>query len=42
MCGYFSTGFIDFKSKGKISLEHTNLFCPNYHEKKQTNKKKIK
>ena len=40
MCGYFSIGFIDFMSKGKSSLEHKNLFCPNYYESKRTNKKR--
>ena len=26
MCGYFCTGFIDFRLKGKSLLEYTNVF----------------
>ena len=33
MCGYFSTGFIDFMLKGKSLLDYTNLFFPNDYEK---------
>ena len=33
MCEYFCIGFIDFMLKGKIFLDYTNLFCPNYDEK---------
>ena len=33
MCGYFCIGFIDFMLKGKILLEHTNLFSSNDYEK---------
>ena len=33
MCGYFYIRFIDFMLKGKILLEHTNLFSPNEYEK---------
>ena len=32
MCGYFCIGFIDFMIKGKILLEHTNLFSPNKYK----------
>ena len=33
MCGYFYNGFIDFMLKGKILLDHINLFFPNDYEK---------
>ena len=33
MCRYFCIGFIDFMSKGKSLLNHTNLFSPNDFEK---------
>ena len=33
MCAYFCIGFIDFMLKGKILLEHTNLFSPNNYKK---------
>ena len=33
MCGYFCTGIIDFKLKGKSLLDHTSLFYPNDYEK---------
>ena len=33
MCGYFYIGFIDFMLKGKILLNHINLFFPNDYEK---------
>ena len=29
----FSIGFIDFRLKGKSSLDYTNLFSPNDYEK---------
>ena len=32
MCGYFCIGFIDFMLKGKILLDHINLFFPNDYE----------
>ena len=32
LCGYFCIGFIDFMLKGKILLDYTNLFSPNYYE----------
>ena len=33
MCGYFCIGFMDFMLKGKILLDHTNLFSPKEYEK---------
>ena len=30
MCRYFCIGLIDFMLKGKILLDYTNLFSPNY------------
>ena len=33
MCGFFSTGFIDFMLKSKSFLDCTNLFSPNEYEK---------
>ena len=33
MCRYFCIGFIDFMSKSKSLLNHTNLFSPNDFEK---------
>ena len=38
MCGYFCIGFINFKLKGKILLEFTNLLSPNEYK---TNEKII-
>ena len=33
MCGYFCTGFIDFKLKSKSLLDYINAFSPNeYNE----------
>ena len=29
ICGYFFTEFINFIEKGKILLDHSNLFSPN-------------
>ena len=29
ICGYFCSGFIDFKFKGKSLTDFTNLFSPN-------------
>ena len=31
--GYFCIEFIDFMLKGKIFLEHTNLFSPSGYKK---------
>ena len=28
MCGYFCTGFIDFKFAGKTLIDYTSLFSP--------------
>ena len=33
MCGYFCSGFIDFKFKGKTLTEYTNPFSQNTFEK---------
>ena len=33
MCGYFCIEYIDLMLKGKIFLDHTNLFSPNEYEK---------
>ena len=33
ICEYFCTEFIDFISKGKSLLEHTNLFSHNEYKK---------
>ena len=33
MCGYFCIGVIDFMLKGKILLDHTNLFSPKDYKK---------
>ena len=33
MCGYFCIEYIDLMLKGKILLDHTNLFSPNEYEK---------
>ena len=30
MCGYFCIEFINYMLKGKILLNYTNLFSPNY------------
>ena len=35
MCGYFCIGFIDFLSKAKSFLDHTNLFSPKGYEKNE-------
>ena len=35
MCGYFCTGFIDFKLKGKSLTDFTNLISPNNFFKKR-------
>ena len=35
MCRYFCIGFIDFMLKGKMLLDHTNLFYPNENEKNE-------
>ena len=34
MCGYFCIGLIDFMLAGKNLTDFTNLFSPNYFEKK--------
>ena len=34
ICGYFCIGFIDFMRKIKSLTDFTNLFSPNYFEKK--------
>ena len=33
MCGYFCIEYIDLMLKGKILLDHTNLFSLNKYEK---------
>ena len=33
MCGYFCTGFINFKLKDKSILEYANLFFPDEYKK---------
>ena len=33
MCRYFSIGFINFMLKGKILIDHINIFSPNEYQK---------